>query len=108
MRHTRESNKPSGSVADYTWTYNGHALPVVSEFVYLGILFPESGSFSGCNVAFKKQTEKAEACLHGMFRRCSALHIHHVDTLGHLYDVLVRSVQDYGCEVPAERWTGGI
>ena len=39
-----------------------------------------------------------------MFRRCATLRLYHVDTLSHLNDVLVRSVQDYGCEI----WAPGM
>ena len=97
-------NKPTGLAVEHKWTYQGQELPVASEFSYIGVLFPESGSFSGVNATFRHQTAKAEACLHAMFRRCSTLHLHHVDTISHLYDVLVRSVQDYGCKI----WAPGM
>ena len=97
-------NRPAGLEVEHKWKYQGQELPVVSEFSYLGILFRESSSFSGANAAFRQQMVKAEACLHGMFRRCATLHLHHVATVSHLYDVLVRSVQDYGCEI----WAPGM
>ena len=54
-------NKPKGLAVEHKWTYQGQELLVASEFSYLGILFPESGSFSGVNAAFRHQTAKAEA-----------------------------------------------
>jgi hypothetical protein len=80
--------------------YGGEVLPVVDSFVYLGVRF-----YNKCNqrggVHMNKGTNlsKAKMALGAMRMRCRSLGLHNVHIVSKLFDSLVGSVLNYGCEV---------
>jgi len=82
-----------------TVLYVGAPLPVVKEFVYLGTCF-----YSACNARgnirknLKRRLIKAKAALNCMKQRCRQLDLHHVIIMCGLFDSLVKSVINFGCE----------
>ena len=81
------------------WVFNGVALPVVTEFRYLGVKFDNIGEQGGVSRALSNQMAAAKNALGAMWNRCYALKMHNVATLCYLFDALVRPVASYGCEV---------
>ena len=79
--------------------YAGAPLPVVKEFVYLGTCF-----YSACNSRgsirknLKRRLIKAKVALNCMKQRCRQLDLHHVIIMCGLFDSLVKSVINFGCE----------
>jgi hypothetical protein len=78
------------------FTYAGGALPVATEFTYLGIKFKAKGSLSS---ALACGITKAQAAWHGMINRCKVLGVYNVMVLKRLFEALVVSVLNYGCQV---------
>ncbi|XP_071104288.1 uncharacterized protein [Haliotis cracherodii] len=74
---------------------NGSILHVVKEYVYLGILFTNTGSF--CK-APKRLTDQASRAMYAVFRKIRILEIP-IDCQLKLFDQLVQPVLLYGSEV---------
>ena len=81
------------------WRFNGKVVKVVEKFRYLGVWFEQSGKEGGVHMAQANQLASAKCVMASMWRRCYALKVHNVATLGYLFDALVRPVASYGCEI---------
>jgi hypothetical protein len=78
------------------FTYAGGVLPIATEFTYLGIKFTAQGAIvdaKSCGLA------KARVALHGMVNRCRELGCYNVIVQKRLFEALVVSVLNYGCQV---------
>ena len=80
--------------------YGGKPLPTEQSFVYLGVRFFASYHDRG-NAFLNMQSSlsKAKQALGAMRSRCRELGIHNVSILSRLFDSLVCSVLNYGCEM---------
>ncbi len=79
--------------------YGGHALPTIDSFVYLGVRFFSCHNKRGnARLNMQSNLTKAKQALGALRSRCRELGIHNVAVLTRLFDSLVRSVLDYGCE----------
>jgi hypothetical protein len=80
--------------------FGSEVLPVVDSFVYLGVRF-----YNKCNLRGSIQMNKgsnlskAKMALGAMRMRCRSMGLHNVHILCKLFDSLVGSVLNYGCEV---------
>jgi hypothetical protein len=76
--------------------YDGNALETRPHFVYLGVKMDAKSLLSG---VLSTRVAKAKSAMHAMLKRCYELKLHNVGTQCKLFDALVRSVLNYGCEV---------
>ncbi len=78
------------------WQYNGHTIPVSSEFRYLGIVFHETKGVSVCIDALCTAGRRA---MWAMLSRCTEHNIHSMSMKVHLFNTLVSPILTYCSEV---------
>ncbi|MFN7883799.1 MAG: RNA-directed DNA polymerase, partial [bacterium] len=81
-------------------SYGGRALPTVDDFVYLGVRFYSCHHRQGtARLNMQSNLSKAKQALGALRSRSREIGMYNVSVLTRLFDSLVRSVLDYGCEV---------
>ena len=70
-------------------------LEVVSDYVYLGVTFKFSGSFTK---AIEKQISQAKRAIFSLITKCRRLHLPY-DIQTHLFDTCVTPILLYGCGI---------
>ncbi len=80
--------------------FGGDTLPVVDSFVYLGVRFhAKCNQRGGIHMNKGTNLSKAKMALGAMRMRCRSMGLHNVHIVSKLFDALVGSVLNYGCEV---------
>jgi Reverse transcriptase (RNA-dependent DNA polymerase) len=78
------------------FTYAGGELPISTEFTYLGVKLQARAPVADAVTA---GISKARVALHGMVTRCRELGHYNVMVQKRLFEALVVSVLNYGCQV---------
>lgn len=78
------------------WQYRGKAISFVEEFKYLGVVFHQT---RGCVVGAKALAAPARRAMYAALSRLRALGINQPDFTCRMFDLLVRPIMSYGCQV---------
>jgi hypothetical protein len=87
--------------------YGGEDLAVQDEYVYLGVTF-SSKETKHIKHNLGARLGKAQAAYNCMQLRCLELDIHNVDLRCKLFDALVLSVLNFGCEIWGIYWLANL
>ena len=78
-----------------TWTFGPHNLEVVSDYVYLGIVFNFNGKFTK---AINKQVLQARRASYSVIAKSRKFQLP-IDIQFHLFDTCIMPILLYGCEI---------
>jgi len=79
--------------------FNHKLIKEVREFVYLGVVFHNSGFKSSVKKAVNRRADKAKNALFGMMGTCRGLRVHDIQVLNTLMDGTVVPSAVYGSEI---------
>jgi hypothetical protein len=92
----RSAPRPGQAIPEGGWVYSGQAIPLVSEFRYLGIVFHQTKGVSACVSALQSAGMRA---MWGMLGKCGTLDIRSLEVQVQLFETLVAPVLGYCSEV---------
>ena len=84
--------------------YDGEPLATTDAYKYLGLVYKDGRP---ARAAVGDTITKARRVMMDMFGRCAHLGLHNLDTMGHLFDALVKPVLSFGCEIWGPDWVSG-
>jgi hypothetical protein len=94
----------SRSARNPEFLYDGLPLATKDAYKYLGLVFKDGRP---ARASVEDTISKARKVMIDVFGRCAQLSLHNLDTLGHLFDALVKPVLCFGCEVWGPDWVAG-
>lgn len=83
------------------FVFDGQPLANTDAYKYLGLIFRDGRP---TRAAVGDAINKARKVMMDLFGRCAKLGLHNLDTMGHLFDALVKPVLCFGCEVWGPDW----
>jgi hypothetical protein len=92
----RSAPRPGQDIPEGGWVYSGQAIPLVSEFRYLGIVFHQTKGVSACVSALHSAGMRA---MWGMLGKFGTLDIRSLEVQVQLFEALVVPVLGYCSEV---------